>query len=219
MCVARTKVQRTRCREQLDTIREREATDFELHLTPGATRGDESQHCRGPLGHQKGSVQIAAWGDMGAAPPSRSREPRIAVTKLKDTASAARARRSGLRGDCRLRVDTNLNTKSSSNMLRRKWLGRAPHKPQTTKTRPRDYKHRTESRPLRNPQLGQSSRQGKNHPVPLGRRDSDLQEGSRHQDGQLRRWGEPARYERSLAPESATVHENAWPPRAPRRTP
>ena len=49
-----------------------------------------------PKGQRFRSTAVS---DMGAAPPSRSREPRSAVTKLKDSASAARARRSRLCGD------------------------------------------------------------------------------------------------------------------------
>ena len=72
---------------------------------------------------------------MGASSPSWSREPRNAVTKLKDRTSAARMRRSGLRGTRQLWVDANLNAQNSRNMLRCKWLGRAPHQSHTTKTR------------------------------------------------------------------------------------
>ena len=86
------------------------------------------------LGIKKDSVQIAAGGDMGTAPPNRSREPRIAMTKLKDRAWTAKTGRSGLCGN-RFRVDANLDTESSRNMLRGKWLGRAPHKPCATRAR------------------------------------------------------------------------------------
>ena len=72
---------------------------------------------------------------MGASSPSRSREPQNAVTKLKDSASAARTGRSRLRGIRRLWAGANLNAQNSRYMLRRKWLGGAPREPHTTKTR------------------------------------------------------------------------------------
>ena len=68
---------------------------------------------------------------MGTAPPNRSREPRIAMTKVKNCARTAKTGRSGLRGNL-FRVDANLDTESSRNMLRGRWLGRALHKPCTT---------------------------------------------------------------------------------------
>ena len=63
---------------------------------------------------------------------------------------------------------------------------------------------------LSNLQLDQDLRQKENQLVPPDRRENDLQEGLRFQDEQSRRRSEPAKYERPLASENATVHENAW---------
>ena len=126
------------CREQADTNPYERSN--RLRAPIASTRFDmyqmrlkenEIQHCRGPLRHPQG-VQIATGDNMSTSEPERSREPRVAMTKLK--ARATRMSRGVLHGNCRLWVDTNLNLQSSRNMLRRKRLSRTPH---TTKARNR----------------------------------------------------------------------------------
>ena len=83
------------------------------------------------LGIKKASFRSQLGADLSAAPPNRSREPWIALTKLEDSACTAKMGRSGLRG-IRLRLDTSVNTENSRNKLRGKLMGRAPQKPCTT---------------------------------------------------------------------------------------